>query len=166
MMQKSDTMSDINEQMQLIRLDKNSPTELFSEAERLDSLCFTSENWSASAFREEAAGDNGVMICAMKNGVMAGLICGYFAADESDISVAAVHPDMRRQGIGDLLLNAFEKALLDITAAVFLDVRESNVPAICLYEKHGYERVGMRKNYYKEPVENAVLMKKILNKKV
>lgn len=159
-------LHNIAEQLQLIRPDKNSPSELFSEAEKLDSLCFTSENWSAAAFREEAVSENGILICAMKNGIMAGLICGYFAADESDIAVVAVHPDMRRLGIGRLLMDAFEQALPEATEAVFLDVRESNAPAIGLYEGHGYERVGLRKNYYKNPAENAVIMKKNLNKKV
>lgn len=161
-----DNSHNIAEEIQLFRPDGSSPPELFREAEKLDSLCFTSENWSASAFRDEASGENGIMICAMKDGVMAGLVCGYFAADESDIAAVAVRPDMRRLGIGSLLLDAFEQALPDVTDAVFLDVRESNAPAIRLYEKHGYEKVGLRKNYYREPRENAVLMKKILNKKV
>ncbi|MCM1530526.1 MAG: ribosomal protein S18-alanine N-acetyltransferase [Alistipes sp.] len=161
-----DNSHNIAEQLQLIRPDRNSSPELFSEAEGLDSLCFTSENWSAAAFREEAVSENGIMICAMKNGIMAGLICGYFAADESDVAVVAVRPDMRRLGIGKLLMNAFEQALPEATETIFLDVRESNAPAIGLYEGHGYERVGLRRNYYREPAENAVIMKKNLNKRV
>lgn len=157
-----DDLHNIAQQIRLLHPDSDSPPELFAAAESLDKLCFTSENWSAAALREEAAGDNGILICAMKKDVMAGFICGYFAADESDIAVVAVHPELRRLGIGSMLLDAFEQALPDITHAVFLEVRESNVPAIRLYEKHGYERVGLRKNYYKNPCENAVLMKKNL----
>ncbi len=169
MTQRTDSMDNshnIAQQITLLRSDSCSPPELFAAAERLDRLCFTSENWSAAAFREEAVSDNGIMICAMNGDAVAGLVCGYFAADESDIAVVAVHPELRRLGIGRLLLNAFEQALPDATDAVFLDVRESNLPAIRLYENNGYERVGLRKNYYKDPRENAILMKKILNKKV
>lgn len=161
-----DILHNIAEQLRIIRPDGNSPPEIFQEAEKLHNACFTSENWSASALRDEAVNENGILICAMKNDGMAGLICGYFAADESDIATVAVRPDTRRLGIGSMLLDAFEQALPDVTCAVFLEVRESNVPAIGLYENHGYEKVGLRKNYYRDPPENAVLMKKNLNKKV
>lgn len=161
-----DNSHNIAKEIKMLRLNGDSPPGLFREAEMLDRLCFTSECWNAAAFREEASGDNGIVICAEKDGVMAGLICGYFAADQSDIAAVAVRPDMRRLGIGDLLIDAFEKSLPEITEAVFLDVRESNIPAIRLYQKHGYEKAGLRKNYYREPAENAVIMKKDLKKKV
>ena len=83
--------------------------------------------------------------------------------DEADISNIVVHKDFRGQKIGSLLL----KSLIDLAYSLNLkimnlEVRKSNVSAIKLYEKFGFEVYGVRKNYY-DNVENAILMKKILN---
>lgn len=81
--------------------------------------------------------------------------------DEGYIENIAVHPDARRNGIGaalvqHLLDEGAERELLFLT----LEVRESNAPARALYEKYGFEIVGVRKNYYEKPTENAILMTK------
>lgn len=66
----------------------------------------------------------------------------------------------RRKGIAQLLMGKLWEYAEEFAAFVTLEVRESNLPAISLYEKLGYERVGLRKNFYSSPVENAVLMTK------
>ena len=75
----------------------------------------------------------------------------------------AVAPEHRRRGIAAglieaLLVKARERELSFVT----LEVRESNTPAIALYEKYGFAQVGQRKNYYDLPRENAILMTKFL----
>ena len=75
----------------------------------------------------------------------------------------AVSPEHRRQGIADALIHALlERAALRELSFVTLEVREHNAPAIALYRKHGFSPVGLRKNYYEAPVENAILMTKYL----
>ena len=79
--------------------------------------------------------------------------------DEGYISNVAVHPDARRQGIGDALIDALAAKAAELELAFLtLEVRESNAPAIALYAKHGFHPVGKRKNYYDAPKEDAVLM--------
>lgn len=95
-----------------------------------------------------------------------GSILGYAGMmtvlDEGYIENIAVHPDARRNGIGaalvqHLLDEGIRRELLFLT----LEVRESNAPARALYEKYGFTIVGVRKNYYEKPTENAILMTKL-----
>ena len=81
------------------------------------------------------------------------------AADEGYISNVAVDPEHRRQGIGgaliaELVRRAQERSLVFLT----LEARESNAPARALYAQHGFSDVGVRKNYYEKPREDAILM--------
>ena len=79
--------------------------------------------------------------------------------DEGYISNVAVAPEHRRKGCADALITALlSRAALRELSFVTLEVREHNEPAIALYRKHGFVPVGLRKNYYEAPVENALLM--------
>lgn len=91
--------------------------------------------------------------------VLAYLLC-YFAADEGEIVSIACHPDARRQGCAAELLTEFEKKARDLgLRGIFLEVRKSNVPAICLYERNGFASVGLRPRFYRHPVEDALLLR-------
>lgn len=80
---------------------------------------------------------------------------------DMDILSVAVSPSFRRFGIGGKLMgNIFENAAKNGVTDIFLEVRKSNIPAISLYEKNGFEKIGERKNFYDLPREDAVLMKK------
>ena len=79
-------------------------------------------------------------------------------ADEMTIDSVAVAPDYRRKGYASALIDLAIKQAK--AAVVMLEVRESNTAAISLYQSLGFEKVGLRKNYYERPVENAVLMTK------
>ena len=83
----------------------------------------------------------------------------YISFEEADISNVAVKKNFRRKNVAENMLNKLfyecgEKGVSDIT----LEVRETNVPAISLYEKLGFEEAGIRKNFYEKPVENALIM--------
>ena len=79
--------------------------------------------------------------------------------DEYEITNVATHPDYRRLGIGSALIGALvEKAERNGILRITLDVRESNAPAIALYEKFGFAPCGKRKSFYSNPREDALVM--------
>ena len=85
----------------------------------------------------------------------------FCAADECYVANVAVHPDFRGRGVGDRLLRALEESAKERGGAFLsLEVRESNLPALALYRGHGFVRAGLRKNFYREPVENALILTK------
>ena len=84
-------------------------------------------------------------------------------ADEAEIANLAVSPAARRRGIGALLLLRILDAAATFGAgAVFLEVRESNEAALALYAAQGFTVVGRRKQYYRRPAEDALIMRRTL----
>jgi ribosomal-protein-alanine N-acetyltransferase len=79
------------------------------------------------------------------------------APEEAEILNIAVDPPWRRRGIGSALLNAVAERT---TGEIFLEVAESNAPAIALYRKQGWTEAGFRPGYYNHGTVNAVVMKK------
>ena len=93
------------------------------------------------------------------DGMLVGFGGCYTAADQADVIDVAVSPDYRRRGIARALMRTvMSAAAADGAETVFLEVRASNAPAIALYAALGFERCGVRKNYYASPKEDAVLM--------
>ena len=96
---------------------------------------------------------------------MTGKVCGYggiyTVCDSADVTTVAVLPDYRGRGIGLMIMSSLiSDAEKRGAVAVHLEVRESNLPAIALYEKCGFTKDGRRKGYYRFPREDAVLMTK------
>lgn len=87
----------------------------------------------------------------------------WLVLDEAHITNIAVKQDYRRMGIADKLLGIMaEAAAKNGIASMLLEVRRSNSPALILYHKHGFHEVGVRKDYYSNPVEDAFIMRKEL----
>ena len=106
--------------------------------------------------KERSSGD---FSAGQEETVLAYLLC-YFAADEGEIVSIACYPEARRQGCATELLTEFEKKARDLgLRGIFLEVRKSNVPAICLYERNGFASVGLRPRFYRHPVEDALLLR-------
>ena len=145
-----------------LRADKNTHGEVFSALSELDKTAVGAEGWSAESFRSEAAKENGFVLYIMDGEAIIALLTGYSAVGEGDITNVAVLPGYRRRGLARELIAEFESLLPDDAENVFLEVRESNDPAIALYEKCGFERMSLRKNFYSAPRENAVVMRKQL----
>ncbi len=92
-------------------------------------------------------------------GVVAGFLMGRIAGDEFEILNMAVSPGNRRQGIGSRLLEcALEFSPIAGCARVYLEVRASNESALALYKRHGFTECGRRAGYYRDPVEDALLL--------
>jgi ribosomal-protein-alanine N-acetyltransferase len=144
------------------RAGTGSPQELFEALSALDRECIGADGWSAESFRSEAAKENGYVLYIGENGGVAALLSAYSAVGEGDITSVAVAPEHRRKGLALALIAELERLLPADTESIFLEVRESNSAAIALYEKCGFERLSVRKNFYSAPRENAVVMRKTL----
>ena len=100
-------------------------------------------------------------LVAEEDGRVAGYIGSQTVCEESDMMNVAVHPDFRRRGIGEALVKALETELRARGShCLTLEVRASNAPAIALYEKLGFSQAGLRKNYYRDPKEDALILRK------
>ena len=102
------------------------------------------------------------LLVALLDGEYAGYIGAYTVCRESDIMTVAAIPRFRKMGVGRALVNALFDELRGKSDALFLEVRKSNGAAISLYTSLGFENIGVRKNYYKLPTEDALLYKKDL----
>ena len=104
-----------------------------------------------------------VLLVAVEDDEVLGYLCLDYVLDEGSVSNIAVAPRHRGRGVGKKLLHAAETAARDFNLAFLtLEVRQSNLAAIVLYERAGFEHIGIRKKYYVNPRENAVIMTKNL----
>ncbi len=119
--------------------------------------------WDENGFLSFMIREGTVFLTAFLDDRLVGY-CGLIsAADEADITNVSVSLDARHQGIGSRLVEELIKEAGDMgIKKIFLEVRESNVSAIALYQKHDFKQVGLRKDYYEKPTENALLMLKEL----
>ncbi len=123
----------------------------------MEAKCF-SDPWSFEMFRLEAQRKGGIVLAALdENNAVAGYLTAQVILDTADINIVAVDPDRRRRSTGSMLLGEFLEGLTPDTQ-VFLEVRMSNEPAIGLYRKFGFRQIGIRKQYYAHPTEDAILM--------
>ena len=126
----------------------------------LEKVCFA-DPWSVTSIETELTSRLSLWLVAMEGDILVGYVGSQTVIDESDMMNIAVHPDYRRQGIAEALVGALEKALRQQSSrALTLEVRDSNVPAITLYDKLGFTQVGLRKNYYRNPKEDARILRK------
>lgn len=121
--------------------------------------------WNYNVFKTELENGNSKYLVAKLDDKIVGFAGIIPITDEADISNIVVHKDFRNRKIGSLLLDNIIKLAISLNiSTINLEVRESNVYAIKLYKKYGFEVCGIRKNYYNN-TENAILMKKLFNDK-
>ncbi len=128
----------------------------------LEKLCF-SDPWSENSIAYELTSRLSYWLVATENGELVGYIGSQSVLGESDMMNVAVHPDHRRKGVAEALVQALSKDLKERgNLGLTLEVRVSNAPAIALYEKLGFQQVGRRPNYYRNPKEDALILRKTL----
>ena len=120
-----------------------------------------SEPWSPNGFATSIEREDTMFLVAEFQGRVVGYIGSYICMEDVDITNVAVDKSYRQNGIANMLLERFciickEKRI----ERIGLEVRKSNLAAIHLYEKQGFENVGIRKNFYRKPTENAIVMNK------
>lgn len=115
--------------------------------------------WSANFFLEELQVACARSILAQVTGKIVGYVLFWLLPEEIDIHNIAVHPQFRRQGIGQTLLRqVVEQARRRDSSRVTLEVRISNIGAQKLYESVGFTSQGLRKGYYSDDGEDALIM--------
>jgi len=138
--------------------------DMLDEIMRIENEAFTCP-WSRRSF-VEALNSRNITVYAVRDddGILAGFSCLLVIGSEAELLNIAVSSSHRRMGFADRLMS---RMMSDCTKrgveSVYLEVRQSNTPAQILYEKFGFVRLGIRKKYYTDPVEDAVLMRKIIS---
>ena len=115
--------------------------------------------WSAKSFNDTLTMEHALFYVALAEGEVVGYCGLYLAADEGEITNVAAAPGWRRQKIAQRLLQKTMAEAHDRGAQrIFLEVRTQNAPAVGLYQKAGFHTVGIRKNYYQRPLDDALVM--------
>ena len=120
-----------------------------------------SDPWSENSVASELENPLSLWLIAEEDGAVCGYVGSQTVLDETDMMNIAVHPDCRRKGIAAALITELVSRLKARGSRVLrLEVRESNFSAIALYEALGFTQLGLRKNYYRNPKENALILGK------
>ena len=131
-----------------------------SQIARLEAQCF-SDPWSEKSVASELENPLSLWLVAEENGQVFGYVGSQTVLDESDMMNVAVDPGFRRQGIARALIETLIAELAKMgSRCLRLEVRVSNENARALYERMGFLKLGLRKNYYHNPKEDALILGK------
>lgn len=129
----------------------------------LEKLCFN-DPWSENSIASELDNRLSCWLVAIVDDKVVGYVGSQTVLGETDMMNIAIHPDYRKQGIATELISALIEALNERGShSLMLEVRASNEPAKSLYLKMGFDVVGVRKNYYRNPREDALILRKEWN---
>ena len=132
-----------------------------SSVAAIEKECFGVDAWSEKSVASELTNKLSLWLVAVDGDRVAGYVGSPTVCDETDMMNVAVTADYRRQGLGEKLVLALEEELKAIgSQCLTLEVRDSNTPARTLYEKLGFQQIGLRKNYYRNPKEDAYILRK------
>lgn len=124
---------------------------------RIERICFGNK-WTPTSFQKELENPNCFYFVAKKDSII-GYTGYWLILEEVHITSVAVLPKYRRNKISQqLLLYLINHSLERQSKWITLEVKESNIPAIKLYEKFGFKVMGKRKNYYQKDNEDALIM--------
>ena len=127
---------------------------------QLETICFSTP-WSSNSITNELINPLSLWLVAEEDGILLGYIGSQTVMDEADMMNVAVEPSARRRGVAERLVS---RLVCDLgclgVKRLTLEVRVSNEPAIALYNKLGFVQVGRRPNYYRNPKEDALILRK------
>ncbi len=127
---------------------------------QLEKICFP-DPWDARSVASELKNPLSLWLVALDGDTVAGYVGSQTVCGETDMINVAFHPDYRLQGMArQLIENLIEKLKAQGSHWLMLEVRSSNGDARALYEKLGFQQVGLRKNYYRNPKEDALILRK------
>ena len=127
----------------------------------LEQLCFGNAAWSERSIASELTNELAFWLVAEEEGRVVGYVGSQTVFPETDMMNIAVIPERRREGIAEVLVDSLVTELKRIGSdSLTLEVRVSNIPAISLYQKLGFHEAGLRKNYYRNPKEDALILRK------
>jgi len=131
-----------------------------AQVAELEKLCFR-DPWSENSIASELHNALSLWLVAVDGERVAGYVGSQTVMDESDMMNVAVHPDYRKQGIATaLILGLVEELSKRGSRSLTLEVRASNETAISVYSTLDFQEVGRRKNYYRNPREDALILRK------
>jgi len=131
-----------------------------AQVAELERICFT-DPWSEKSIASELENPLSYWLVALEGDTVAGYVGSQTVLGETDMMNVAVRPEFRRQGVAEALIEALIEGLKARQShCLTLEVRDSNAPARALYEKLGFLEVGRRKNYYRNPREDALILRK------
>lgn len=126
----------------------------------LERVCFSSP-WSENSIAGELSNPLSLWLVAIEDGQLAGYVGSQSVMGESDMMNLAVDPAFRRRGAGRALVLALVEQLAQKgNHCLSLEVRASNAPALALYQGLGFAQVGRRPNYYRNPKEDGLILRK------
>ena len=138
---------------------RSTPSDV-SEIAKAEALIFP-DPWSERDISDTLTHEGAMCFSAIKDGKLVAYVLGRIIPPEGEIYRVAVLPEYRQRGIGYRLLDYAAKcAHGDGLEVLFLEVRSKNLPAIALYRAYGFKKVGLRKGYYKNPADDAIVMLK------
>lgn len=133
---------------------------MLPEIYAIEQASFT-DAWSMDALSQTAAREDSLFLTVVdtETDTHCAFGCILTVANEGELVDIAVSPAYRGCGLGQMLMEALlAEVQKQQVEHIFLEVRQSNTPARRLYKKNGFVEIGVRKRYYREPVEDAVLM--------
>ena len=116
--------------------------------------------WRYEDFIKQSGDKSSLFLVAKQRESVIGYISVTAVLDEASINTIAVKKESRRQGAAERLINEAVKKIRESCAFLTLEVRKSNTAAVSLYKKLGFEIVGERPRFYRDPDEDAILMTK------
>jgi len=124
----------------------------------LEKECFA-DAWSATIIKENLKDEKYIYVIARKKDKIIGFAALLLITPEAEILRIAVSIKSRKCGIAKILMEkVLEELKLHKVSEIILEVRKSNKPALELYKKYDFKEIGIRKDYYKEPLEDAIIM--------
>ena len=140
-----------------ITVSRANPNDLIG-IEEIEALSFP-DPWDRKAISSYICSEDGMCFVAKRGNMTLGYIIGRLIAPEGEIYRIATHPDHRGRGIGYRLLSyALKTERGRGLETTFLEVRSKNKPAKALYRAYGFKEIGVRRGYYKNPDDDAIIM--------